>query len=78
VITTDRCVAGLELVRDGENGNLIAPDDADALLARIQSAVFAEPDARRAMAEAALTAIRPYTIERMVDVHLSAFAADGE
>ncbi len=78
VITTDRCVAGLELVRDGENGYLIAPDDADALLASIRSVVFAEPDARRAMAEAALFAVRPYTIERMVDVHLSAFASDGE
>lgn len=70
VITTDRCVAGLELVRDGVNGYLIPKDDQQALNEKIRS-VFAS-DYRR-MGEAALETIRPYTIENMAKAHVEIF-----
>jgi glycosyltransferase involved in cell wall biosynthesis len=70
IITTDRCVAGLELVRDGINGYLIPKDDQAALDEKIRM-VFASD--YRKMGEAALETIRPYTIENMAKAHLEIF-----
>jgi len=67
ILTTDRCVAGLELVKDGVNGYLIPKDDQQALNEKIQ-AVF-DTDYRK-MGEAALETIRPYTIENMAKAHV--------
>ncbi|RGE57668.1 glycosyltransferase family 4 protein [Eisenbergiella massiliensis] len=36
IITTDRCVAGVELVENGVNGYIIAVDDTDALVEKIK------------------------------------------
>ena len=70
IITTDRCVAGLELVQDGINGYLIPKDDQVALDEKIRM-VFASD--YRKMGEAALETIRPYTIENMAKAHLEIF-----
>ena len=70
IITTDWCVAGLELVKDGINGYLIPKDDQQALDEKIR-AVF-RSDYRK-MGEAALEAIRPYTIENMAKAHVEIF-----
>lgn len=35
VITTKRCVAGVELIKDGENGYIIDVDDTEALVNKI-------------------------------------------
>ena len=67
VITTDRCVAGLELVENGVSGYIIPVEDVAALANRIQAA-FTE--GCRKLGAAALEKIRPYTIEHMVDVHI--------
>lgn len=67
VITTDRCVAGLELVQNGKNGYIVPVDDADALAEAITK--FYAGD-MRSMAEEALRAIRGYTIEEMAKKHL--------
>lgn len=67
VITTYRCVAGLELVEDGVNGYLVPVEDIPALTRAI-CRVF-EGDYRR-MGAAALEKIRPYTMENMVQAHL--------
>ena len=70
VITTDRCVAGLELVRQGIDGYIGPVEDAD-LLAEKMDAVLAGP--MDAMGAAALERIRSYTIENMARVHAQVF-----
>lgn len=67
VITTDRCVAGLELIQNGVNGYVVPVEDPAALAQGIRKA-FGE-DIRR-MGEAALETIRPYTIENMAKTHV--------
>ena len=70
VITTDRCVAGLELVEDGVNGYIIGVEDEAALAEKI-GACFASD--YRAMGEKSLEKVRPYTIENMVRAHMKIF-----
>jgi glycosyltransferase involved in cell wall biosynthesis len=70
VITTDKCVAGLELVRGGMDGYIVPVEDA-AALAEKMDAVLAGP--MEAMGEAALERIRPYTIENMARGHARIF-----
>ena len=70
VITTDKCVAGLELVRDGVNGYIVPVEDAPALAEKMD-AVLAGP--MEAMGAAALERIRPYTIENMARGHARIF-----
>lgn len=70
VITTDRCVAGLELVENGVNGYIVPVEDETALAEKID-ACFAG-DFRR-MGEASLEKVRPYTIENMVRAHMGIF-----
>ena len=70
VITTDQCVAGLELIRDGENGYIVPVDDNEALTQRIQDVL--EGDFAR-MGAAALETIRPYTVENMAQAHRKIF-----
>ena len=71
VVTTDRCVAGLELVENGKNGYIIPVDDQQALTEAIRSTL--EGDCR-AMGAAALETIRPYTIENMAAAHVEIFS----
>lgn len=70
VITTDRCVAGLELIENGVNGYIVPVDDAKELSEKI-SAVFSGD--YRQMGAAALETIRPYTIENMAKAHVKIF-----
>ena len=67
VITTDRCVAGLELVEDGVNGYLVPVGDADALAEKMNAVLKAD---RAAMGAASLAKIRPYTLENMAKTHV--------
>lgn len=71
VITTDRCVAGQELVESGKNGYIIPVDDQKALTEAIRTAL--ENDCA-AMGKAALETIRPYTIENMAKAHADIFS----
>ena len=67
VITTDRCVAGLELVKPGVNGYLVPVEDIEALSGKIRLVLSGDC---RAMGAAALETIRPYTLENMARAHL--------
>lgn len=71
VITTDKCVAGLELIENGKNGYIVPVDDNAALTEAIRT-VFASDHA--AMGAAALETIRPYTIENMAKAHVEIFS----
>ena len=76
VVTTTRCIAGLELVREGENGFLVPPADSTALGDAITRA-FASPAQLAGMSHAALETIRSYTIECMVKRHLELLDPSG-
>lgn len=70
VITTDRCVAGLELVEDGVNGYIVPVGDVEALAEKI-NAIFTQD--WTGMGQLSREKIRPYTIENMAKVHLDIF-----
>lgn len=70
VITTDKCVAGLELISDYENGFIVPVERADILAERIEDVMSDERLATR-MAEASLEKIRPYNIENMASQHFN-------
>lgn len=69
-ITTDRCVAGLELIEDGINGYVVPVEDAAALAEKIDAVLS---DDLQRMGEAALEKIRPYTLENMAKTHAEIF-----
>ena len=70
VITTDKCVAGLELVEDGVNGYIIPTEDSEILADRIQKVL--QKDTAQ-MGARSLEKIRNYTIENMVKAHIQIF-----
>ena len=70
VITTDRCVAGLELVEDGVNGGIVPVEDADALAAKMREVLRGDLET---MGNASLKKIRPFTIENMAKAHVEIF-----
>lgn len=70
VITTDRCVAGLELVEDGVNGYIVPVEDVSALEQAMRKALAGDT---QAMGAASLEKIRPYTIETMAKDHVQIF-----
>lgn len=67
VVTTDRCVAGLELVRNGENGYIVPAEDVPATVEAIRSVMAADT---YQMGERSLEIIRGYTIEAMAEAHM--------
>ena len=67
VITTDRCVAGLDLVEDGVNGYIVPVGDDVALAEKIDLALRSD---LQAMGAVSLEKIRPYTIENMAKTHV--------
>lgn len=72
VITTEKCVAGIELVKDSENGYIVRAGDAEQLEARL-SELLKNNCKRHEMAEANLHKIRGYTIEQMAKRHIDIF-----
>lgn len=76
VITTTKCVAGCELIKDGENGFLIEPDDTEALRDRI-GVVLGNEDMRMRFAKQGYEHVRRYTIENMARVHSKIFEKYG-
>ena len=73
VITTDRCVAGLELVADGENGYIVPVGDAGQTAHRIQE-VLNDSERCRDMGRNSLGKIRAYTFEEMAASHMRLFS----
>ena len=67
VITTDRCVAGLDLVENGVNGYIVPVGDEVALAEKIDLALRSD---LQAMGAVSLEKIRPYTIENMAKTHV--------
>ena len=74
VITTDRCVAGLELVEEGVNGSIVPVEDAAALAGKMKELLSSDLEK---MGTASLKKIRAYTIENMAKAHVAFFEKDG-
>ena len=72
VITTDKCVAGVELVKEGENGFILPVGDDEGLAKKVET-FFADESKAEEMAKNALETIRPYTIENMANTHVQVF-----
>lgn len=68
VITTDKCVAGVELIKEGENGYVIPVGDHAALVKLISENVF-DPVRLREMGENAIKTIKDYSFENMALAH---------
>lgn len=71
VVTTDQCVAGLELVCDGVQGRVVPADDVSGLVAGLRSVL--EPDVAGRMAQASLDRAASYTLEQMARRHREVF-----
>ena len=70
VVTTDKCVAGLELVEQNVNGCIVPVEDHQKLASGINRILRGDT---QKMGEISLEKVRPYTIENMVKKHLEIF-----
>ena len=71
IITTDRCIAGLEIV-DDENGRIVSVDSVDEIVNGINT-ILSDPEMMSNMSKSSLEKIRYYTIENMAKVHSDLF-----
>lgn len=70
VITTNRCGAGLELIRNNENGYLIEVEDVKHLRKKMKIILY-DDELKRKMQENAIETIYHYTIEKMAEWHFN-------
>ena len=70
VVTTTACLAGTEMVIDGLNGYLVEPEVVQGLADKI-TMLLSDPILREQMSVNALSAAKQYTIETMVEKHIS-------
>lgn len=69
VVTTDRCIAGLELVQNGGNGFIVPVDDSQALADKI-NLILHDKQLCEDMSRASRRRIEEYTIEKMAKRHI--------
>ena len=69
VVVTDTCVAGLELIKNGENGFVTKLGDDTGFAEKIRR-VLSDDDRRSEMAINAIDTIRPFYMENMIDSQL--------
>lgn len=72
VITTDKCIAGLELITEGENGYILQVGNDLDLSDKIQKVIF-DSKKLEEMGKKSLEVVRSFTIENMVSQHIKIF-----
>lgn len=72
VITTNKCVAGLELIKDGKNGYIVESDNEVKLREKI-TFLLANENLRTNMSNANISSIKQYTIRNMAKRHIEIF-----
>lgn len=72
VITTNKCVAGIELIEEGKNGYIVNVGDDNALELRIKGLID-NPRVVADMGKVSIDRIQEYTIESMARTHIEAF-----
>ena len=70
VVSSDKCVAALELIKDGYNGYIVPVEDSVALAEGVNKVLTENYDS---MSSAAYQSIQDYTIENMAKRHLEVF-----
>ena len=71
VITTDKCISGLEMIRNGSNGYIVKDNDINELTERINE-LLGHKELKQFCLNS-LDRASEYTIETMVDAHISYF-----
>lgn len=66
IITTNKCVAGMEMVKEGITGSIVEPEDVSSL---VKAILFWTENATPENQKASLETARQYTIEKMAAVH---------
>ena len=69
VITTNKCIAGLELIEDDINGYIVDVDDIDCLAQRISTIIFDKINIKGIQYNN-IKKIKSYTFENMVNIHV--------
>ncbi|MDD4566101.1 MAG: glycosyltransferase family 4 protein [Eubacteriales bacterium] len=69
VITTDKCLAGLELIRDGQEGFIIQAENTETLHEKMRLLLDSD-ELRSSMSKNCLHRISEYTIDRMAQAHI--------
>ncbi len=72
-VVSDHCIAGLELIKDGENGYLVKMGDDKAAVTRAKE-IFQNAQICKTMSVNALKTIDTYTIENMAKIHIEKFS----
>lgn len=73
VVTTDKCVAGLELIANGENGYIIPVDDVQALSNKINNLTNVSKEEKGKYYINNIKKAKEYTIENMAQKHIEIF-----
>lgn len=71
VISTDNCVAGLELIENGVNGYIVKTESVEELREKMLL-LIGDPQTRAEMAKNNLKKIAPYTMENVAKSHIKA------
>lgn len=77
VISTNRCIAALELIEEGENGFLVETDNTEQMKDALLRLVNSE-ELREKMSDRAIRRMEQYTIENMAAEHMKAFEYEGK
>jgi len=72
IITTNKCIAGIELVESGINGEILNPLDQKGLTEKVNR-YLKDADFLQKVSLENIKKIKNYTIDRMVKEHLEAF-----
>jgi glycosyltransferase involved in cell wall biosynthesis len=72
IITTDKCIAGLELVKDYENGFIVSVGDEKELAGKM-NVILNDDELREKIAKKSLEKIQWYTFENMAKSHMEIF-----
>ena len=72
IITTNKCVAGLELIEDGKNGFIVPVDNIEELKNAIEK-IISDEKLQETMSKSNIEKIKKYTIENMAKVHVEIF-----
>jgi glycosyltransferase involved in cell wall biosynthesis len=68
VISTDRCIAAMEMIQDDVNGYIVPVEDVEALAEKMKK-ILTDSSLRQAMSEANLEKIQDYTLDQIVECH---------
>lgn len=77
VVTTDRCIAGLELVKNGENGYITETENPVQLADCIEK-IINDGEKCAEMGKKSLDRISEYTVENMAERHISVLSSNNE